>query len=106
MATETELKLAIEGVTAEQLQALPEIGIHAVGTARERQLDNIYFDTSKLLLRRRQLALRLRRDGDRWLQTVKTSGSTSAGLHQRQEWETPVAGETLDQSARLFSARS
>jgi len=94
--TETELKLALEGVTAKQLQAQPEIRAHAVGTARERQLDNIYFDTAKLLLSGRDVALRLRRDGDRWLQTVKTSGSASAGLHQRGEWETPVAGESLE----------
>jgi inorganic triphosphatase YgiF len=96
VSTETELKLALEGVTAEQLQAQPEIRSHAVGTARERQLDTIYFDTARLLLRRRDVALRLRRDGDRWLQTVKTSGSASAGLHQRVEWETPVAGESLE----------
>ena len=96
MSTETELKLALDGVTAEQLQAQPEIRAHAVGTARERQLDNIYFDTARLLLHSRDVALRLRRDGDRWLQTVKTSGSASAGLHQRGEWETPVAGESLE----------
>jgi inorganic triphosphatase YgiF len=96
VSTETELKLALEGVTAGQLQTQPEIMAHAVGTAREQQLDNIYFDTATLSLRRRDVALRLRRNGDRWLQTVKTSGSTSAGLHQRGEWETPVAGEALE----------
>jgi inorganic triphosphatase YgiF len=96
VSTETELKLALEGVTAEQLQAQPEISAHALGTAREQRLDNIYFDTAKLLLRRQDVALRLRRSGDRWLQTVKTSGSASAGLHQRGEWETPVAGESLE----------
>jgi len=96
VSTETELKLALEGITAEQLQTQPEIMAHAVGTARERQLDNIYFDTAQLLLRRRDGALRLRRDGDRWLQTIKTGGSACAGLHQRREWEIPVAGESLE----------
>ena len=96
MPTETELKLALEGVTAGQLQTQPEIRAHAVGTAREQQLDNIYFDTATLSLRRRDVALRLRRNGNRWLQTVKTSGSTSAGLHRRGEWEIPVAGEALE----------
>ncbi|MEN8802285.1 MAG: CYTH domain-containing protein, partial [Thiogranum sp.] len=96
MSTETELKLALEGVTAEQLQTQPEIMAHAVGSAREQQLDNIYFDTATLLLHRRNVALRLRRNADRWLQTVKTSGSASAGLHRRGEWETPVAAESLE----------
>lgn len=96
MSTETELKLALEGVTTEQLQTQPEIMAHAVGSAREQQLDNIYFDTATLLLHRRNVALRLRRNADRWLQTVKTSGSASAGLHRRGEWETPVAAESLE----------
>ncbi len=88
--------LELEGVNAGQLQAQPEIRAHLVGSARERQLDSLYFDTPKLSLCRRNVALRLRRDGDRWLQTVKTSGSASAGLHQRDEWETPVAGDALE----------
>ena len=96
MSTETELKLAIEGVTAEQLQSLPEVVNHAVGTPRKRQLDNIYFDTAKLTLHRQDLALRLRGHDDRWVQTVKTGGNAFAGLHQRGEWETPVAGESLE----------
>jgi len=94
--TETELKLALGGVTAEQLQTQPEITAHAVGSAREQQLDNIYFDTATLLLRRRNFALRLRRNADRWLQAVKASGSACAGLHQRGEWETPVTAESLE----------
>lgn len=96
MPTETELKLALEGVTAEQLQTQPEILAHAVGSTRESQLDNIYFDTAGLLLSKRGIALRLRRDGERWLQTVKTRGGASAGLHKRGEWETPVDGESLE----------
>ncbi len=41
---ETELKLALEGITAEQLQTQPEIMAHTVGgTAREQQLDNPLF---------------------------------------------------------------
>jgi inorganic triphosphatase YgiF len=96
VSTETELKLALKGVTAEQLQTLPEIRTHALGTAREQRLDTIYFDTARLSLRRQDVALRLRRSGDRWLQAVKTSGSACAGLHQRGEWETPVTGESLE----------
>jgi inorganic triphosphatase YgiF len=95
VSTETELKLALEGITAEQLQAQAEVVSHAVGGPRQRQVDSVYFDTGKLSLLKRGIALRLRRDGDRWLQTVKTSGSASAGLHQRGEWETAIDGKDL-----------
>ena len=95
MSTETELKLAIDSITIEKLQNLPEIINHAVAPAHKRQLDNIYFDTARLDLYKNDVALRLRRDGDRWLQTIKTSGRAAAGLHQRSEWETAVDGTTL-----------
>src|SRR4030065_565682 len=42
------------------------------------------------------MALRLRRAGRQWLQTLKGGGSVKAGLHQRNEWEVPVRGAALD----------
>lgn len=90
MAEEVELKLAL----AESHQArflrhplLKQALERHVGT-----LDNIYYDTADLSLRRRGIALRLRRSGRDWLQTVKLAGTSSAGLSSRPEWETPYAG--------------
>jgi triphosphatase len=40
--------------------------------------------------------LRLRKDGRRWLQTVKSGGSAQAGLHQREEIEFAVRGKALE----------
>jgi hypothetical protein len=57
-----------------------------------RTLDNIYYDTGDLSLRRRGIALRLRRKGKLWLQTVKLAGTAAAGLSSRPEWETPYGG--------------
>ncbi len=59
-------------------------------------MHNIYFDTQKLDLNKQEMALRLRRVGGRWLQTLKGGGSIQGGLHQRDEWETPVASARLD----------
>jgi inorganic triphosphatase YgiF len=42
------------------------------------------------------MALRLRRSGRQWLQTLKGGGSVLGGLHQRNEWEMPVSGPALD----------
>ncbi|HLY95600.1 MAG TPA: CHAD domain-containing protein, partial [Sideroxyarcus sp.] len=50
-------------------------------------------------LRQNAMALRLRRVGKQWVQTLKGGGEVSAGLHQRNEWETPVLSEQLDLDA-------
>lgn len=90
MTEEIELKLALAEVHQSRFLRHPllkqAIERHTVN------LDNIYYDTSDLSLRRRGIALRLRRQGRDWLQTVKLAGSSSAGLSSRPEWETQYAG--------------
>lgn len=90
MADEIELKLALAEADQERFLRHPLLR-HAV-SKRSEQLDNIYYDTPDLALRRRGVALRLRRQGRRWLQTVKLAGKSAAGLTTRPEWETPYAG--------------
>jgi triphosphatase len=90
MPQETELKLRLLDPTeAVKLSTHPCL---AQAKARPaRQLDNCYFDTPKLNLRKMGIGLRIRRDGERLIQSVKTAGSSVGGLHQRQEWETEIA---------------
>lgn len=45
---------------------------------------------------RQRIALRLRQAGGHWIQTVKGGGKVEEGLHQRPEWEVPVANDILD----------
>jgi triphosphatase len=61
-----------------------------------RSLATVYFDTPRQDLRRAGVALRLRRDGKRWLQTLKAEGAAHAGLAARAEWEMPVRGRALE----------
>lgn len=61
-----------------------------------KKLHTVYFDTPGFKLWRRGIALRLRRDGGRWLQSVKGGGSVAAGLHRRTETEAEVAGPFPD----------
>ena len=99
MAVETELKLRI---VPEQLARLKRHALlRALQVARPatRHLHNTYYDTPKLELHQSGMALRLRHIGRQWLQTLKGGGEVQAGLHQRNEWETPVAGEMLDFAA-------
>lgn len=104
MALETELKLRI---TPEQMARLKRHALlksHQQGRALQRQLYNIYFDTPKHYLHRHAMALRLRRSGSQWLQTLKGGGGMQAGLHQRNEWEVPVAIDALDFTATAEAA--
>jgi adenylate cyclase len=90
MAEEIELKLALaEGHQARFLRH--PLLKQALGRHVE-SLDNIYYDTEDLSLRRRGIALRLRRKGRLWLQTVKLAGASAAGLSSRPEWEGPYTG--------------
>jgi inorganic triphosphatase YgiF len=101
MAEEVELKLALAEEHQQRFLRHP-----LLKQALERHvatLDNIYYDTTDLSLRRRGIALRLRRKGRDWLQTVKLAGASAAGLSSRPEWEVPYTGHfdfsAVDQSA-------
>lgn len=61
-------------------------------------LKAIYFDTPAFELRDREMALRLRRTGRRWVQCLKAGESGTGGLHARQEWEFNRPDATLDLS--------
>ncbi|OGT06638.1 MAG: hypothetical protein A2143_07160 [Gallionellales bacterium RBG_16_57_15] len=99
MAVETELKLRIAPEQLARLKRHPLLGKHQVTRPATRRLHNIYYDTPKLELHKLEMALRLRRAGRQWLQTLKGGGSVKAGLHQRDEWEVPVSRAALDFSS-------
>ena len=96
MAVETELKLRIAPEHLNRLKRHPLLKSLSTARASTRKLYSVYYDTPDLKLHRRAMALRLRRVGRQWLQTLKGGGGVQAGLHQRNEWETPVAAEVLD----------
>lgn len=99
MALETELKLRIAPEHLARLKRHPFLRSLSTGRASTRKLYSVYFDTPDLQLHHARMALRLRRVGTQWLQTLKGGGGVQAGLHQRNEWETPVATEQLDFAA-------
>ncbi|MGY8527691.1 CYTH domain-containing protein [Paracidovorax citrulli] len=93
MAKEIELKLAIpDAPSADAVAQWLDRQGQACGAF---ELANLYFDTPSGELARARAALRLRRHGEQWLQTLKTAGRSEAGLAVRDEWETPVDGEAL-----------
>lgn len=98
MSTEIELKLAIPAATAAKLRQHPLLGQLRTAPPLRRRLHNRYFDTPELALTGLGFALRLRKVGGRWLQTLKGGGGVEGGLHRREEWEVAVSGSRLDLS--------
>ena len=95
--SEVELKLEVPAEAVERLRAHPLIA----ALAPPKLLESTYFDTPQLELKAKALTLRLRSDGSDGasrMQTVKTLGG-AAGLFDRGEWETPVAGDLPDLDA-------
>jgi triphosphatase len=87
---ETELKLRADPQLLERLwQSGPLRGPEA-GALRVRELENTYYDTADLRLRKRGLAFRIRRDGTRFIQTVKTGDTAASALMRRGEWEAEI----------------
>lgn len=91
MANEIELKLSL--AEHDQSRFLRHPLLRTAASRKTETLDNVYFDTPDLSLRRHGVALRTRRQGRRWLQTIKLAGKASAGLSSRPEWETPYSGQ-------------
>jgi inorganic triphosphatase YgiF len=90
MANEIELKLALP--ESAQRAFLRHPLLKSAAQRSTAQLVNIYYDTPDLALRKSGVAVRLRRQGRVWLQTVKCAGSSAGGLSVRPEWETPYLG--------------
>lgn len=98
LPTETELKLRIEPDAAARLSRHPALSGLKRARARSARLLSTYFDTADGLLATAGIALRLRRDGRRWVQTIKgpADATRAGGLTSRTEYEWPVAGAALD----------
>jgi len=96
MPREIELKLATDHATLASLPRHPAVTALARGRPRRSRLVSRYYDTASRTLHDAGVALRLRRDGRRWLQTVKGPGTAVAGVHQRAEFEWRLAQPRLD----------
>jgi triphosphatase len=92
---EIEIKLMIDAVHLNRILAHPLVARYAKGTFLPLQLLNTYYDTSAFELHHHCMALRVRRKGDRFVQTLKTRGESRDGLSRRGEWEWPLPDAVL-----------
>jgi triphosphatase len=102
MADEIEIKLRAPREVLQAARTLPWLRAMASGPGKRKRLRSVYFDTPKFELRDAGIALRVRHDGQKRLQTVKAAGE---GAFTRKEWECRIDGdvpdlERLDNEAR------
>jgi inorganic triphosphatase YgiF len=93
---EIELKLLVPPEALLRIDRHPAVRLVRRGGARKLALATVYYDTPEAELARAGMALRLRRDGARWVQTLKGGGTAAAGLHARDEIEWDLTGQTLN----------
>ncbi|MGE8409323.1 MAG: inorganic triphosphatase [Pseudomonas sp.] len=96
MNKETEIKLRISRETLAALREHPLLKKRNKSGWQQRELLNQYFDTPERDLAAAKVALRLRRDGDVVIQTLKTRGQSVAGLSERSEFQWELAKAKLD----------
>jgi len=93
MSTEIELKLQLTPKSAKKLAAHPLLADIA---AQKLHLLNTYYDTPKLALHDKRIAVRFRQKGWQWLLTVKSAEPACGGLAMRSEWETQATPGNFD----------
>jgi inorganic triphosphatase YgiF len=101
MAREIELKLAVSAGAHDALVSWLDANAQAAGSV---ELANVYYDTPDQALARNRAALRVRRQGSQWLQTLKTAAVSTSGLSARHEWEVPLQNDAL--SVDAFAANN
>jgi inorganic triphosphatase YgiF len=85
---EVELKLALP---PQQATDFLKLMARRRSAPVQQTMRTLYFDTPDFALSALGVALRVRRIGRRWLQTIKTEGERHGGLSQRAEYEMQVA---------------
>ena len=102
MQKETEIKLRVSRETLAALREHPLLKKRNKSGWTRHELLNQYFDTPARDLAQAKVALRIRRDGDDIIQTLKTRGHSVAGLSERNEYDWPLSKAKLD--AKKLSA--
>src|SRR3990167_1428027 len=98
MVKETEIKLRVSRDTLAALREHPLLKKRNKNGWEQRELFNQYYDTPARDLAQAKVALRIRRDGDAFIQTLKSRGQSVAGLSERNEFDWSLDRAELDKS--------
>jgi inorganic triphosphatase YgiF len=96
--TEIELKLSLDPRAAKVPLQHPAVKALRTGRTRTAHVNSSYYDTGDSLLAEADVALRVRRIGKRWVQTIKgpAEDATGGGLFARAEYEWPLSRPAID----------
>jgi inorganic triphosphatase YgiF len=98
---EVEIKLELAPAAVPKLKTIPLLR-GAKGQRKRTSEVSVYFDTDGQKLRKHGLTLRVRRIGDRYVQTIKATGN--GRLFERDEWENEIKSEVPDLSLAAGTA--
>ncbi|MEO1291344.1 MAG: CYTH and CHAD domain-containing protein [Pseudomonadota bacterium] len=87
---EYELKISLSEETVKRVRTHPILRELGRERAQTRYLRSVYFDTADQRLREAGIALRVRRIGRSWVQTVKSGGALRGGVSTALEDTTAV----------------
>jgi inorganic triphosphatase YgiF len=99
MTYEVELKLEAPQAAARRLLAAPWLKRIETAPAKREHLVSVYYDTPAATLRGEGMSLRVRRIGQKHVQTVKEGPRGSCGPFCRHEWEQEIGGNRPDLDA-------
>ena len=101
MKDEVELKLSIDSKDAPRLLRHLAIANAYTDKPVTHKLISVYYDTPDLKLLEAGISLRVRHVSGCWIQSVKSTGCSLTGLHQRTEWENVIASNHPDYTKML-----
>ncbi len=81
--------------TFQRLWEATSLAGFSLGAGTVAQLHDRYLDTANRVVRAQGFACRLRRQGDRYLATLKSLGTSSDAVHRRAEYEVTLKGPLL-----------
>jgi len=93
VSKEIEVKLEVPPASLPRLAKIPRLRALKKPAKSATEL-SVYFDTHNRKLHKKGLMLRVRRVGDRYVQTIKSAGHS--GLFERDEWESEIGGAMPD----------
>jgi triphosphatase len=102
---EVELKLSGAPEALRRAFASAAIGDQATARAQNKRLENIYYDAKDQRLRARGLAFRVRKDGRRYYQTLKSNDAEGLAAY-RGEWQNPLHSSEPDLALLPEGARA
>jgi triphosphatase len=90
---EIEVKLELPSASLPRFKKIPLLRGEERRPKRATEV-SVYFDTDKQKLHKNGMMLRVRRGGDRYVQTIKSAGNS--GPFTRDEWESEIEGAAPD----------